>query len=208
MSSRFSRAVAAPTADAELVRTRISQSIAVKQQLLDGETAATAARLAELIAQALRAGGKVLLFGNGGSAADATHLAAEFVGRFRYDRAPLPALSLTDNASAVSAIGNDYRYEEVFARQVRAFGHPGDVAVGITTSGTSANVVAGLVAARSLGMVTAALTGRSGGLVSDEADVCLRMPTDDTARVQECYLLVGHTLCELVETRLFPLVGT
>ena len=208
MSRRFARAVAQTSAQAELMRTRISESIAVKQQLLDGETAALAARLAELIADALRDGGKVLLFGNGGSAADATHLAAELVGRFRYDRAPLPALSLTDNASAVSAIGNDYRYEEIFARQVRAFGQPGDVAVGITTSGTSANVVAGLAAARSQGMVTAALTGRSGGLVSHEADICLCMPTDETARVQECYLLVGHTLCELVESRLFPLVRT
>jgi D-sedoheptulose 7-phosphate isomerase len=163
-----------------------------------------AAYLAERVGAALRDGGKVLLFGNGGSAADATHLAAEFVGRFRYDRAPLPALSLSDNASSVSAIGNDYSYEEVFARQVQAFGRPGDVAIGITTSGTSANVVAGLATARDEGLYTAVLTGRSGGVVGDEADLCLRMPTDETARVQECYLLIGHVLCELVERSLFP----
>jgi D-sedoheptulose 7-phosphate isomerase len=200
MSSRFARSHE-PT---ELVRTRIGESIAAKRELLDGEVAEQAAWLAEAIVRALRDGGKVLLFGNGGSAADATHLAAELVGRFRYDRAPLPALSLTDNASCVSAIGNDYDYDEVFARQVRAFGQPGDVAVGISTSGTSTNVVAGLATARELGLYTVALTGRSGGLVCEEAELCLRMPAEETARIQECYLLVGHALCELVERSLFP----
>jgi D-sedoheptulose 7-phosphate isomerase len=200
MSKRFVRT---PVAGAALVRERVEESIAAKQQLLDGDLAEGAAGLAELITGALRAGGKILLFGNGGSAADATHLAAELVGRFRLDRAPLPALSLSDNASSVTAIGNDFGYEEVFARQVRAFGRPGDVAIGISTSGNSPNVVAGLAAARELGLHAAALTGRSGGLVCLESDACLCMPADETARVQECYLLVGHILCELVERDLF-----
>jgi D-sedoheptulose 7-phosphate isomerase len=209
MSRRFARTVLEPGRDeaTDLVRARIGESIAAKQALLGGEIALQAAMLADRIVASLRDGGKVLLFGNGGSAADATHLAAEFVGRFRYDRAPLPALSLTDNASSISAIGNDYTYEEVFARQVHAFGQPGDVAIGITTSGTSANVVAGLAAARARDLHTAALTGRTGGPAGGEADVCLCMPATETARVQECYLLVGHVLCELVERSLFPVAS-
>src|SRR3954468_18309577 len=122
------------------VQARIAESLAATQSLLRGAIPAQTAQLAELIAGALGAGHKLLLFGNGGSAADATHLAAEFVGRFRHDRAPLPALSLTDNTSSMSAIGNDYSYSEVFARQVRAFGQPGDVAIALSTSGTSPNV--------------------------------------------------------------------
>jgi D-sedoheptulose 7-phosphate isomerase len=200
MPSRFVR----DTEAADLVRARIADSIAVKRDLLEGDVARGAARAAELMTRTLRDGGKVLLFGNGGSAADATHLAAELVGRFRFDRAPLPALSLTDNASSVSAIGNDYEYEEIFARQVRAFGRAGDVAVGITTSGNSSNVVAGLAAAREQGMYAVALTGRGGGEAADEADIWLPMPADETARIQECYLLIGHTLCELIERSLFP----
>jgi D-sedoheptulose 7-phosphate isomerase len=188
---------------AQLVRSRISDSVAAKAALLEGEMPHRVAALAQVVARVIRSGGKVLLFGNGGSAADATHLAAEFVGRFRLERPALPALSLTDNASSLSAIGNDYAYEEVFARQIAGLGRPGDIAIGLSTSGTSANVVAGLSVARQLDMHTAAFTGSSGGALSDEAEVCLCMPTDDTARVQECYMLVGHTVCELVEQELF-----
>jgi D-sedoheptulose 7-phosphate isomerase len=188
---------------AQLVRRRIGESLAAKQALLEGEMPDRVAVLAQVVARVIRSGGKVLLFGNGGSAADATHLAAEFVGRFRLDRPALPALSLTDNVASLSAIGNDYDFEEVFARQIAGLGRPGDIAIGISTSGTSANVVAGLSVARQLDMHTAALTGSSGGSVSGEADLCLRMPSDDTARVQECYMLVGHTVCELVEQELF-----
>jgi D-sedoheptulose 7-phosphate isomerase len=190
-------------APARVARERMRESIAAHRALLDGDLPERVAEVAGLIVAALGEGGKVLLFGNGGSAADATHLAAEFVGRFRFDRAPLPALSLSDNGSSVSGIGNDYGYEDVFARQVTALGSPGDVAIGISTSGTSPNVVAGLRAARAAGLHTVALTGAAGGDLPGEAERCLRMPSTDTARVQECYMLVGHLVCELVERTLF-----
>jgi D-sedoheptulose 7-phosphate isomerase len=205
MSSRFARAVALPgPTESVLVRTRIGESVAATRALLDGDLPDLTAELAELVVACLEDGGKVLLFGNGGSAADATHLAAELVGRFRRDRAPLPALSLTDNASSMSAIGNDYDYDEVFARQVRAFGRVGDVALGLSTSGDSRNVVGGLRAARALGMRTAVLTGAAGGAALAEADLPLCVPTTDTARVQECHMVVGHIVCELVEQAIFP----
>jgi D-sedoheptulose 7-phosphate isomerase len=204
MPRRFVRELLDPVGEElRLVRDRIAESVEAKQALLAGDEPERAARLADMIAESLRAGGKVLLFGNGGSAADATHLAAELVGRFKLERAPLPALSLTDNVSAISAIGNDYAYEEVFARQVEAFGRPGDVAVGISTSGTSDNVLAGLRKAAELDLRTAAFTGASGASLPDEVELCLRMPSDDTARIQECYLLLGHVVCELVEQALF-----
>jgi D-sedoheptulose 7-phosphate isomerase len=190
-------------APARVARERMRESIAAHRALLDGDLPERVAEVAGLIVAALGEGGKVLLFGNGGSAADATHLAAEFVGRFRFDRAPLPALSLGDNGSSVSGIGNDYGYEDVFARQVTALGSPGDVAIGISTSGTSPNVVAGLRAARAAGLHTVALTGAAGGDLPAEAERCLQMPSTDTARVQECYMLVGHLVCELVERTLF-----
>jgi D-sedoheptulose 7-phosphate isomerase len=188
---------------ADVASRRMRESIAAKQALVDSDVNERAAELAEVIVGAIRLGGKVLLFGNGGSAADATHLAAEFVGRFRFDRAPMPALSLTDNASSMSAIGNDYDYDLTFARQVEAFGRRGDVAIGISTSGTSPNVLAGLETARTLGLRTAALTGSPGGELPAAAELCLCMPCDDTARIQECYLLIGHVVCELVERALF-----
>src|SRR5919198_1517395 len=191
MSSRFSRASVLPRTEEQLVRDRIGESVAATQALLDGDLPDLTAELAEMVVACIEDGGKVLLFGNGGSAADATHLAAELVGRFRRDRAPLPALSLTDNASSVSAIGNDYDYAEVFARQVRAFGQPGDVALGLSTSGGSANVVEGLHAARERGLGTAALTGADGGAATREADLSVRVPATETARVQECHMLVG-----------------
>jgi D-sedoheptulose 7-phosphate isomerase len=195
--------VAIPVAGATVARARIEESIAAHRALLHGGMPDAIAEVADLIVGSLREGGKVILFGNGGSAADATHLAAEFVGRFRFDRSPLPALSLSDNGSSVSGIGNDYGYSEVFARQLTALGRPGDVAIGISTSGTSANIVAGLRAARAGELSTVCLTGATRGALHAEADHCLRMPSDDTARVQECYLLVGHLVCELVEARMF-----
>jgi D-sedoheptulose 7-phosphate isomerase len=200
--SRFLRNAPRSTGP-DLVEARIRESVAAHEALLEDELPEQVAALADLIVSSMANGGKVLLFGNGGSAADATHLAAEFVGRFRFDRPPLPALSLSDNGSSVSGIGNDYGYEDVFARQVTALGRPGDVAVGISTSGTSPNVLAGLRAARSGDLHTAALTGRTGGDLLTHADLCLCMPSTDTARVQECYLMAGHLVCELVETTMF-----
>jgi D-sedoheptulose 7-phosphate isomerase len=191
-------------ADAETtIRRRINESLEAKQALLENGVVLQVAQLAETITAALREGNKVLLFGNGGSAADATHLASEFVGRFLLDREPLNAISLTDNGSSVSAIGNDYAYDEVFARQIRALGRAGDVAIGLSTSGRSRNVVEGLRAARAAGLRTAALTGADGGDLPEVAELCLHMPVQETARVQECSMLVGHTVCELVEASLF-----
>ena len=185
------------------IRRRITESLEAKQALLENGVVAQVAELAEAITEAFREGNKVLFFGNGGSAADATHLASEFVGRYLMDREPLNAISLTDNSSSVSAIGNDYAYDEVFARQIRALGRPGDVAIGLSTSGRSRNVVEGLRAAGRAGLRTVAITGADGGDLPAVAELCLRMPVQETARVQECSMLVGHTVCELVEASLF-----
>jgi D-sedoheptulose 7-phosphate isomerase len=205
MDSRFTTEQTRQEPVTGLVRRRIEESIAVKQRLLEGSLTDETVQLAAVATASLRTGGKLLMFGNGGSAADATHMAAEFVGRFTYDRAPLPAMSLTENAATVTAIGNDYTYDEIFARQIRAFGQAGDVAIAITTSGASRNVVSALQVAGEMGMRTAALTGNRGGPVADVAEMCLEMPSGTTARVQECYMLVAHIVCELVERALFPL---
>jgi phosphoheptose isomerase len=154
---------------------------------------------AGLMTAGLRAGGKVLFCGNGGSAADSQHLAAELTGRYLKDRAPLAGLALTVDSSALTAIANDYSYDEVFARQVRGLGRSGDVLVGISTSGNSRNVVAALEAARAIGMRTIGLTGAGGGRMKDLCDVCLCVPSTDTPRIQEMHIAAGHMLCELVE---------
>lgn len=157
----------------------------------------------EALIACYRGGGKAMLCGNGGSAADAQHLAAEFVGRFLTERRPLPALALHANSSALTAIGNDYGYDQTFARQVEAFARPGDVVVGLTTSGNSGNVVEAFRRAHALGLRTIALTGRSGGKLREHADYLLNVPSDETPRIQECHILMGHCLCEAVEQALF-----
>jgi D-sedoheptulose 7-phosphate isomerase len=187
----------------ELVRARIGESIEVKQRLLDDVHVRFAVDLADLLVERLRAGSKVILCGNGGSSADASHLAAELLGRFKLDRDPLPALSLTDNVPSITAIANDIGYERSFSRQVRGLGREGDVLIAISTGGTSANVIDAVEAARQVGMRTVGFTGASGGRLAGLADLCLRVPSDDTGRVQEGYMLVGHTVCELVERALF-----
>jgi len=144
-----------------------------------------------------------LLFGNGGSAADAQHIAAELVGRYYLDRRPLPAEALTVNASSVTAIGNDYDFNQIFSRQVEALGNSEDVAVGISTSGNSVNVIRGVQAAKRKGLITAALTGEGGGSLKGEVDYCICVPSKDTPRIQEAHILIGHILCELVERALF-----
>ena len=156
------------------------------------------------MSEALQAGGKVLVFGNGGSAADAQHLAAELVGRYLYDRPGLPALALTTDTSALTAIGNDMGYDTVFRRQVEAHGRKGDVAIGISTSGRSRNVVDALKTARERGLVTIGLTGGGGGLLRDLVDYLLDAPSTDTPRIQEVHGLVVHLLCQIVEETLFP----
>lgn len=159
-------------------------------------------RAAQVWTKTLRDGGKILLFGNGGSAADSQHIAAELVGRFNRDRRALAAVALTVNSSNLTAIANDISFEQVFARQVEAQGRRGDVVVALSTSGNSPNVVAGLVRAKELGLHTIAMTGRKGGKCADVAELVLRAPSDSTPRIQELHITVGHILCELVEADL------
>jgi len=159
---------------------------------------------AQMLAGVLKAGGRVFLFGNGGSAADAQHLAAEFVNRFQVERPPLAALALTTDTSIITAVANDYDFAQVFAKQLRALGRAGDVALGISTSGASANVVEGLKVARELGMRTLALSGGDGGLVARAAELALVVPSSDTPRIQEVHITIGHVLCDLVDFLLFP----
>lgn len=178
-------------------------SIAVKRQFLR-ENLDTLVQVVETIAAALQAGNKLLLFGNGGSAADAQHIAAEFVNRFKMERPPLPAIALTTDSSALTSIANDYGYAEVFAKQVRALGRRGDVAIAISTSGNAVNVLRAVAACRRIGARTIALTGGSGGKLAGVADLVLRAGgTTDTARIQETHILVGHVICEQVDVRLF-----
>ncbi len=164
--------------------------------------AAGFARLAEVSVAALRRGGTLLFFGNGGSAADAQHLATELTVRYKADRAPIRALALTTDTSALTAIGNDLGFDALFARQIQALGRPGDVAVAISTSGKSPNILRGLEAARAGGLVPAALSGRGGGALPGLADPLLVVPSDVTARIQEMHILIGHMLCETLEREL------
>jgi D-sedoheptulose 7-phosphate isomerase len=159
-------------------------------------------KLADLLAETFRKGNKVLLFGNGGSATDASHVAAEFVGRYRRERAPLAAIALSADQAKLTCIANDYGYAEVFARQVQALGRPGDVAIGISTSGNSPNVLKGLQAARAQGLVTVAWTGGTGGKLVGLADHVFLVPSTVVARIQETHHTLGHVLCELVDEAL------
>jgi D-sedoheptulose 7-phosphate isomerase len=183
------------------VRQIAADSIAAKQRFFE-QNAALVASCAQAIAERLRAGGKVLTFGNGGSAADAQHFAAELLGRFARERAALPAIALTTDTSTLTAIGNDYGYERVFVRQVEAHGRAGDVAIGISTSGRSPNVVAALAYARERGLLTVALTGRGGGVLGPISDFLLDVPHNETARIQEVHGTIVHILCELIEESL------
>jgi D-sedoheptulose 7-phosphate isomerase len=157
----------------------------------------------EAVTAALKAGNKILLFGNGGSAADAQHIAAEFVNRFVIERPPLPAIALTTDTSVITSIGNDYDFSDIFSKQIRALGQKGDVAWGMSTSGTSANVVKALETAKKIGLVTIGLTGRDGGDVARIADHALNVSSTSTPRIQEVHITVGHVICEMVDFRLF-----
>lgn len=188
---------------AKVLQARVEQSLESTRGLLEAEVLSTAARIAELILTSLRAGGKVIFFGNGGLACEAQHLSAELMGRFYIDRPALPSVSLSDNTAAMTAISNDYSYEDTFARQIIGIGSAGDVAIGMTTGGSSPNVVKALVTAKERGLVTVAFVGSKGGRAADVADVAFRAASDDTPRIQEAHLLVGHTICEIVEAELF-----
>lgn len=154
--------------------------------------------------EALRRGNKILFAGNGGSAADAQHLAAELVSRYAYDRPGLPAFALTTDTSALTAIGNDYGYEHLFSRQLEAVGAAGDVFFGISTSGRSFNVLKALDAARAKGLVTVGMSGRGGGQMAERCDYLLRVPSDSTPRIQEGHIAIGHAICQSIEAQVFP----
>lgn len=185
-------------------RRLFADSIAAKRAFLRASSK-DLQRAIEMIAAALRGGHKLLLFGNGGSAADAQHLAAEFVNRFKIERPPLPAIALTTDTSALTSIANDYSYREVFAKQVAALARPGDVAIAISTSGNAPNVLRAVATCRRLDVRTIALTGGHGGQLARQADLVLCVSaTTETARIQETHILIGHVICELVDQQLYP----
>lgn len=185
---------------AAIARATLVEGVRVHQALAERAADGIAAAAA-VVRDALAAGGKVLLCGNGGSAADAQHIAAELVGRFVAERRPLPAIALTTDTSALTAIGNDYGFDAVFARQVEALGRPGDVLIAITTSGRSRNVLAAVAAARVLDLRVIGMTGAAGAAFAATCDAAVIAPTTETARIQECHIAAGHVLCELVDDR-------
>jgi D-sedoheptulose 7-phosphate isomerase len=185
-----------------IILKRFKESIEVKNRFLK-ENLPRLIEVVHLISQTFEAGNKVLLFGNGGSAADAQHLAAEFVNRYIIDRPSLPAIALTTDTSILTSIANDAAFTEVFAKQIRALGREGDVAVGISTSGNSPNVIKAFEVAKELGIKTVAFTGNDGGVMGKMADFSLVVSSTSTPRIQEVHILVGHVLCEMVEHQLF-----
>lgn len=193
----------------QLIKRNIEENLATQEQLLDSAMLAEIAAAAECMVKCLRAGHKILSCGNGGSAGDAQHFAAELINRFEIERRPLAAIALTTDTATLTAIANDYGYNEVFAKQILALGQAGDVLLAISTSGNSANVIAAIEAAQSKGITVIALTGKSGGKMLNklrfepEADICLRAPSARTARIQETHLLIIHCLCELIDSIMF-----
>jgi D-sedoheptulose 7-phosphate isomerase len=187
------------------IRTRIEASAKLKSSLLTNEKVLTALqKLKDAIVFCYSQDRKVLWCGNGGSAADAQHLAAELSGRFYYDRAPLFSEALHVNTSYLTAVANDYSYDQVYARLTQAMGKKGDILIGLSTSGNSGNVVNAFAKAKELGMITAGFTGETGGKMKVHCDFLIDIPSTDTPRIQECHMLLGHTLCEMVEMELFP----
>jgi len=181
------------------------QSAIATMELLrpDATLVSTLSRVAHALIHAFRQGNKVLLFGNGGSANDAQHIATELVGRFAFDRPALPTLSLAESISSLTAISNDHGFEQVFSRQIEALARPGDVAIAISTSGNSPNILNGVATANKADLLTIGLTGRSGGKLRSLVKECICVPSDDTPRIQECHTLIGHILCQIVEQELF-----
>ena len=188
----------------DAIRRAFDESVRAKQAFLR-DSIDVVVRAVEAIVTAFGNGNKLLIFGNGGSAADAQHIAAEFVNRFRIERPPLPAIALTTDSSALTSIANDYDYTEIFAKQVKALGKAGDVALAISTSGNAANVLRALQACRELKITTIGFTGGTGGKLAGQVDhmLCVSQTTN-TARIQEAHILIGHVICELVDEQLFP----
>lgn len=186
------------------IKKYIESSIHTKQKLLsDSSVLQRIEEVVSICTAALNNGNKILLAGNGGSAADAQHIAAEFVSRFFYDRPGLPAVALTTDTSILTAIGNDYGYDKVFSRQVQAMGCRGDVFIGITTSGNSKNIISAITEAKNRGLLTVGLCGNK-GLILDQADLCLSVPDSVTPHIQESHIMLGHIICAMVEKNIFP----
>ena len=183
----------------QIIRQRLKDHMEVLQKLIASDVPEKLEKCAEFVGKALKGGHKVLFCGNGGSAADSQHLAAEFVGRFQKERKGLPAIALTVDTSILTAIANDYGYETVFARQVQALGEAGDVLIGISTSGNSQNVLLAIKEAKKKGITCIGMTAEGGGKMAEECDICLAVPAKVTARAQEMHILMGHILCELVD---------
>jgi D-sedoheptulose 7-phosphate isomerase len=184
------------------VNSIIEESIRTKERLIRQSN--TIGELGLLISNCINKGSKVYFFGNGGSAADAQHISAELVGKYQEKRKGLPSLALTTNTSVLTAIGNDFGYDFVFERQVESLVDSDDVVVGISTSGNSPNVINGIIAAKKIGAKTIGLTGENGGKLSDIADITLKVPSQNTQRIQECHIMVGHIICDIVEKNLEP----
>ena len=192
--------------DSELVLNSVKESVKVKESFFVPENVELVVEAASVVAEVFKAGGKLLIAGNGGSAADAQHLAAEFVNRFVIERPPLPALALTTDTSVLTSIGNDYSYDAVFSKQVRALGNAHDVLLAISTSGTSANIIKAAEAAKAKRMQVIALTGPADNALADKSDILLAVEAAVTARIQEVHITVCHVLCELVDHMLFQKV--
>lgn len=188
----------------ERIKEVIQQSIDLKTELLNNDSFLINIKtISDIITNSFRAGNKVLFCGNGGSAADAQHLAAEFSGRFYFDRPPLPAEALHVNTSFLTAVANDYSYDEVYARMVKATGKKGDVLVAISTSGSSANIINAINTAKDIGLISIGFTGKTGGKMKEICDYLINVPCSDTPRIQEIHILIGHIICELTESALF-----
>jgi D-sedoheptulose 7-phosphate isomerase len=192
-----------PSEHARLAAARIEEAVHATRGLLETETLGALGQLADALVAAYRGGGKLLVYGNGGSAEAAQHIAAELLGRLRADRPPLPAIALSDGVPALTAIANDYSYGDVFARQVEGLGRPGDMALALSTSGVSENVVRAVQTARRCGLTTIAMTGPEPSPLAESVDLCLCLPGADAARVQETQLVATHVVCEIVERALF-----
>ncbi len=189
----------------EQIKSKLQDSINLKTSLLnDKEILATVEKITQAIVACYKHDGKVLWCGNGGSAADAQHLAAELSGRYYYDRPPLFSEALHVNTSYITAVANDYSYGEIYSRLTKAMGRKGDVLIGLSTSGNSENVVKALQVANEIGMITVGFTGAGGGKMKEHCKYLVAIPSKDTPRIQECHMLFGHSICEVVETSLFP----
>jgi len=188
----------------DLIKRNISDSIATKENLLqDNLTIDTIVEISNLIIKAFKNGNKLLFCGNGGSAADAQHLAAEFSGRYYLNRAPLHAEALHTDTSFMTAVANDFSFDEVYSRLIEGIGKQGDILIGMSTSGNSKNVTKALEQAKKQGLTTIGFTGEKGGEINTYCDLMIRIPSNDTPRIQECHLMLGHAICELVEKELF-----